>query len=895
MSRKQSKHKNKKAGHSDTLKGVLDITRSGMGFVAVENNPEDILVRPSDFNTAMHGDTVRVRVKGDQSRSGRKQGEITEVVKRKQMEFMGRVEISKNFAFFIVNTDKPMPDIYIPLNKLNNAANGDQAIVRIIEWEKNKKPMGEVIQVMDASDVNDQAMKEILIENGFPLVFPESVIEESERIPDMLSSAEIKKRRDFRDVLTFTIDPVDAKDFDDAISFQILKNGNYEIGVHIADVSYYVQPDTELDKEAYARATSVYLPDRVSPMLPERISNELCSLRPKEDKFTFASVFEIKTDGEIRSQWLGRTVIHSDHRYTYEDAQEIIETKAGIYKDEILLLNELAQNYRKRRFKKGAINFSSQEVRFKLDEKGKPIGIVVKESKEAHQLIEEFMLLANRAVAESVGKVKIDKKEIPFPYRVHDTPDEVKLTPFITFAKKYGHTFDISSPEGISRSFNQMLDDVKGKPEQHVLEQLGIRTMAKAIYTTENIGHYGLGFEHYCHFTSPIRRYPDIMVHRILQDVLDKTVQPDKKLEQKCKHCSDKERSAMEAERAANKYKQVEYMQDFLGEEFEGVVSGVSSFGFWVETVQHKCEGLVSISGLQDYDDFRLIEGDYSLVGLRSGRKFRMGDKVTIKIVAANLTKRQLDYEWVYPQGATSSQPGGANIEGVQETGTDTGIQNLERVASDSRRAGQSHFKNRNSGKGRIGKHRSEDRSGKHQSGQKQSEKHQSEKYQSEKHQTEKHQPEKHQPEKHQAEKPAADPDAKDFTTEHFVAEKEQPAPDKLQSSKHQSKNPAASASKPKNTKPANSKSGGTRTESSKLGGTKTGSHTKSSSGSGEPKSPEKSHAVNVKAPKKETSQPKAKKRKTSDSTPGDQQTDKPKAPKHKTKGTPPKSKKSKI
>ena len=672
MGRKQTKSKNKKSSNSDTLKGVLDITRSGMGFVVIENNSEDILVRPNDFNTAMHGDIVRVKVRGDQSRSGRKQGEITEVVKRKQLEFMGRIELSKNFAFFIVNSEKPVPDIYIPLNKLNTAKHGDQAVARIVEWEKNKKPVGEVIQVMDASDVNDQAMKEILMENGFPLMFPEAVIEESERIPDVLPAAEINKRRDFREVLTFTIDPVDARDFDDAISFQVLKNGNYEIGVHIADVSFYVETDTELDREAYDRATSVYLPDRVSPMLPERISNELCSLRPKEDKLTFAAVFEITGEGEIKSQWLGRTVIHSDHRYTYEEAQEIIEKEDGPYKDQILLLNGLAQNYRRRRFKKGAINFSSQEVRFKLDEKGKPIGILVKESKEAHQLIEEFMLLANRAVAEAVGKVKIDKQEIPFPYRVHDTPDEVKLTPFITFAKKYGHTFDTSSPEGISKSFNQMLDDVKGRPEQHVLEQLGIRTMAKAIYTTENIGHYGLGFEHYCHFTSPIRRYPDILVHRILQDVLDKNVQPDKKLEQKCKHCSDKERSAMEAERAANKYKQVEYMQDYLGEEFEGVISGVSSFGFWVETVQHKCEGLVSITSLQEYDDFRLIEGEYCLAGLRSGRKFRMGDKITIKIVAANLTKRQLDYEWVLAKsGASNVNPNASLVAGADDVFSD--------------------------------------------------------------------------------------------------------------------------------------------------------------------------------------------------------------------------------
>jgi ribonuclease R len=444
---------------------------------------------------------------------------------------------------------------------------------------------------------------------------------------------------------------VDAKDFDDAISFRVLKNGNYEIGVHIADVSHFVEFDTELDKEAYDRATSVYLPDRVSPMLPERISNELCSLRPREDKLTFSAIFQITPKGEVKQHWLGKTIIHSNHRFTYEEVQEIIEKEDGIYRDEILILNNLAQRFRKQRFKKGAINFSSTEVRFKLDEKGKPIGIMVKESKEAHQLVEEFMLLANRTVAESVGKIKFEKKEIPFPYRVHDTPDELKLLPFVEFAKKYGHGFDTKSPEGIASSFNQMLQDVKGKPEQHVLEQLGIRTMAKAVYTTENIGHYGLGFKHYCHFTSPIRRYPDVLVHRILFDILNEKLEIDKKLEQKCKHCSEKERSAMEAERAANKYKQVEYMQDYLGEEFDGVISGVAAFGFWVETIEHKCEGLVSINSLFEYDDFRLIEGDYSLVGMRSGRRFRMGDKVTIKIVSANLSKRQLDYEWVIASG----------------------------------------------------------------------------------------------------------------------------------------------------------------------------------------------------------------------------------------------------
>lgn len=666
MSRKQAKKKKKKgAAEQHTLKGVLDITRSGIGYVMVENLPNDILVRPADFNTALHGDTVRVRVLGGPAKkSGRQQGQVVEVLQRKQMEFLGKIEINRNAAFFVADTEKPMPDVIIPQESLNGANNNDRVIVRITEWERQKKPIGAVVQVMEAGDEGDMAMKEILMENGFPLFFPENVIEESERIPDTISPDEISKRKDCRDILTFTIDPLDAKDFDDALSIRLLKNGNYEIGVHIADVSHYVEPDTALDKESYDRATSVYLPDRVAPMLPERISNELCSLRPHEDKLTFSAIFQITPKAEIKQYWLGKTVIHSNHRFTYEEVQEIIEKGEGLYQEEVMVLNALAQKFRKQRFKKGAINFSSQEVRFKLDEKGKPIGILIKESKEAHQLIEEFMLLANRIVAENVGKIKVNKKDLPFPYRVHDTPDEMKLMPFVEFAKKYGHAFDTKTPEGIAASFNQMLKDVQGKPEQHVLEQLGIRTMAKAIYTTENIGHYGLGFKHYCHFTSPIRRYPDVLVHRILHDVLNNKIEPDKKLEQKCRHCSEKERAAMEAERAANKYKQVEYMKEFLGEEFEGVISGVASFGFWVETIEHKCEGLVSIQSLQEYDDFRLVESDYNLVGLRSGRKFRMGDKIRIKVVAANLTKRQLDYEWVIAtsitedhQGAKKQQP----------------------------------------------------------------------------------------------------------------------------------------------------------------------------------------------------------------------------------------------
>src|SRR5450432_3863345 len=646
MGHKQTDKKKKKSG-GQLHKGVLEVTRSGMGFVIVKALDRDVLVRPNDFNTAMHGDTVLVKVNQSKAGNNRIQGTVESVIERKQTDFPGHLEMGEGFAFFIAETSRPMPDVYIPGTKISGAVHQDRVIVRITDWGKNKKPQGEVLQILDEADENDRVMKEILMENGFAIVFPGEVLAESESLPHSIPAADFEGRKDFRNTLTFTIDPADAKDFDDAISFRKLKEELFEIGVHIADVSHYVKPGTKLDDEAYERATSVYLPDRVNPMLPEKISNELCSLRPNEDKLCFSSVFHITHKGEIKEYWLGRTIIHSDHRFAYEDVQTIIDRNEGEYAEEIHILHNLAQRFRKQRIKKGAINFSSVEVRFKLDEKGKPIGIVVKESKESHQLIEEFMLLANRTVASHVAKIKIKKKSIPFPYRIHDTPDKEKLAPFVEFAKKYGHHFDTKSPEGISASFNLMLRDVKGKPEQHVLEQLGIRTMAKAIYTTENIGHYGLGFGNYCHFTSPIRRYPDVLTHRILQEVLDEEIKIHKNLEEQCKHCSARERAAMDSERAANKYKQVEYMKDFVGDIFEGVISGVAAFGFWVETVLHKCEGLVSLNSLMEYDDFRLIEGEYALVGKRSGRKFRMGDKISIKVISANLAKRQLDYEWV--------------------------------------------------------------------------------------------------------------------------------------------------------------------------------------------------------------------------------------------------------
>ena len=632
------------------LKGSLEITRSGVGYVRVMGMDLDILIRPGDFNTALHGDQVEVGVKQMRSTGRRMQGTIRRILKRRRTEFIGELEAGKKGMFFLPEYDKPMPDLFIPASKLNGAVSGDRVLVRLLEWDKEAigRPTGEVMTVLTNEEPQEIAMKNMLLDAGFPLEFSDEALEEAARISETITAAEIDSRNDFRDTWTITIDPFNARDFDDALSLRYLDDVWVEVGVHIADVSHYLEAGTALDEDAYARATSVYLPDRVLPMLPEHLSNVLCSLRPKEDKLTFSAVFEMHTDtGACRKTWFGKTVIHSDRRFTYEEAQQIIETGEGDHSKEILLLNRMARQLRAQRFANGAINFSSQEVRFKLDEQGAPLGITIKESKEAHQLIEEYMLLANRAVAEYLGKIRVKESPLLFPYRTHDDPDREKLLPFVAFAKKFGHRFDITSPESITDSFNQLLQDVQGRPEQHVLEQLGIRTMAKAKYTTENIGHYGLGFEHYCHFTSPIRRYPDVLVHRQLFSALQQTVQIDKKMADKCLHCSERERGAMEAERASNKYLQVRYMQQFLGQEFDGVISGVASFGFWVETVEHKCEGLVSAQSLFEWDDFRHVESDYCLLGMRTGIRFSMGDKVKIRVVAANLAKRQLDYEWV--------------------------------------------------------------------------------------------------------------------------------------------------------------------------------------------------------------------------------------------------------
>lgn len=644
MAHKKNKKK-KKQEESGLVKGRLEIVKSGMGFVIVEGLEKDIMIKPDKLGTALDGDIVRVAVAPDIRRNGRAHGEVKEVVQRGQTQFSGRLEVKEHFAFLIPDKQNMPVDIFIPIDLLHGGRHGDKAIVKITEWSpKARNPVGEVVSVLTHESDNEVAMQGILVDSGFPLHFPDEVMEQAARMPEGIDEGELHYRRDFRKVLTFTIDPIDARDFDDAISFRELKNGSLEIGVHIADVAHYVTPGSALDQEAYRRATSVYLPDRVLPMLPERLSNELCSLRPNEEKYTFSAVFEMTRQGKVKDYWLGRTLIKSDRRFAYEDVQEIIEGAEGDHKDILLLLNNIAQQLRKERFKKGAINFSSQEVRFKLDEHAKPVGIVVKESKEAHQLIEEFMLLANKYVATYVSGITVKDKPVPFPYRVHDVPDEEKLKLFTTFALRFGHRFDLNSPEGIAKSFNEMLQLAKGKPEQHVLESLGIRTMAKAVYTTDNIGHYGLGFENYCHFTSPIRRYPDVLVHRVLFECLNNDIHPVKHMEQQCRHCSDMERKAMDAERSANKYKQVEYMQDFVGEEFEAIVSGTASFGFWAETVEHKCEGMVSIADLNQFDNFELLEHEYALVGRNTGMRFRMGDRVKVRIAAANLDKRQIDF-----------------------------------------------------------------------------------------------------------------------------------------------------------------------------------------------------------------------------------------------------------
>lgn len=651
------KRKTGKMGFSPGVIGTLDISKQGMGFVIVPGMTTDIKIKRENLKDAMNGDTVEVHIFKVNKASSRPEGVISKVVKRGQSELIGTVQLNMRFAFVVPDNKSFTKDIFIGERNAKGLKDGDRVAVKIIDWnERLKNPEGEIISILTNERNNEIAMKEILLQNGFSLEFPKEVLDELALIPLEISAEEIKNRRDMRNTFTITIDPHDAKDFDDAISLKTLANGNYEIGVHIADVSHYVKAGTALDQEAIKRATSVYLPDRVLPMLPEKISNELCSLRPNEDKLTFSVVFEIDAKATVIDYKIAKTVTHSNRRYTYEEVQEIIETKQGDNHEQVLLLHGISQQLRQQKFDLGAINFSSEEVRFVLDENGVPIDVLVKQSKECHQLIEELMLLANRTVAEHVFKTKYKNAPIPFPYRVHDTPDIEKLKTFTSFAGKFGLKFDLKSPATIAKSFNEMVKKTANHPEQSVLHTLGIRTMAKAIYTTENIGHYGLAFEYYCHFTSPIRRYPDVLVHRVVFEILNNDIRPLKNMEQLCLHCSERERKAMESEREASKYKQVEFMRKFIGEEFDAVISGVGKFGFWAQTIKHKCEGFVSITDLDEVDDFIFEEEEYAFIGKFTKMKFKIGQPIKVLVASANLERKQIDYKIVLDEGLINTE-----------------------------------------------------------------------------------------------------------------------------------------------------------------------------------------------------------------------------------------------
>jgi len=628
------------------ITGRVELQPQGFAFIDSEEADEPVLVSQDNLNHAMGGDLVKVSLYARRKRH-QLEGEVEEILERAKSNFVGVIERSRNFAFMIP-VGKVGFDMFIPLEKLNGAQNGQKVVGRITEWpSKAKNPFGEVIEILGNAGENETEMHAILAEFELPLRFPEKVLKAAEKIPLDIPADEIEKRRDMRDVITFTIDPEDAKDFDDALSLRKLDDGLWEVGVHIADVSYYVDPGSILDEEAYERATSVYLVDRVVPMLPEKLSNGVCSLRPNEDKLCFSAIFKMNDDAKVLEQWFGRTVILSNRRFTYDEAQQIIETGEGDYREEVLKMNELAQTMREKRFRQGSISFERVEVKFKIDEAGKPLSVYFKEAKESNMLVEEFMLLANRKVAEFVGKVSGKQQAKTFVYRVHDKPDPEKLENFNHFIKKFGYDILTTSPKVISKSLNSLMERIKGKNEQNVIENLAIRSMAKAEYSTRNIGHYGLGFEFYTHFTSPIRRYPDVMVHRLLDRYLDGGRSANaQKFEEYCKHSTDMEIRAATAERTSIKYKQVEFMKDKIGDIFQGVISGVTDWGIYVELDDNKCEGMVSIRDLDD-DFYIFDEKNYCLTGRHSRRTYQLGESVKVEIVKANLERKQLDFKLV--------------------------------------------------------------------------------------------------------------------------------------------------------------------------------------------------------------------------------------------------------
>lgn len=630
----------------ETFEGELELTQRGSGFVVLGRKETDIFIAPHNIGQAINGDVVKVVL--TKKGGARPEGRIVEVVSRERTQFVGTIHMHDKHAFLIPDNSKTGVKIYIPLEKLNKAKHNDKALVKITVWPKSAEfPFGEVVQTLGGNSLHDNEMISILVGQGIPIEFDSAVMSEAEQVTLALDADEVAKRRDFREILTFTIDPIDAKDFDDALSIQQLENGNYEIGVHIADVSQYVKPESAMDKEALKRGNSVYLVDRVIPMLPEQLSNMVCSLRPKEDKFTFSAVFEIDDKGKIHNEWFGKTVIHSDHRFTYEDAQEILEGADGPYKEELHFLDKIAKIYRKERFKKGALMINSEEVRFKLDENKEPVDVVVKVSKDAHQLIEEFMLLANKHVAMFVGKPQKGKDPVPFVYRVHDKPDPEKIGMLCLFLDKFGYSLESTNPENAASSINKLLFDIRETSEYNIIQQMAIRSMAKATYETENIGHYGLAFDYYGHFTSPIRRYADLMVHRILQECLEnKPHKYNNVLDDICKRISRTERKATEAERESNKYFQVVFVHDKIGEEFDGIVSGLAEFGLFVRMTDNACEGMVPMQALPG-DRFSFDEKTMTIVGQKTGKAFHFGDQVRVKISEVNPRKRTIDLELV--------------------------------------------------------------------------------------------------------------------------------------------------------------------------------------------------------------------------------------------------------
>ncbi|MBQ6070529.1 MAG: ribonuclease R [Bacteroidales bacterium] len=637
--------------------GKIEMKRSGMAFVIPqydrnethdESLEEDIFIADGNLGNALNNDIVRVSI--FPSRKGkRREGQVVEVVQRSKKQLVGTIQVKKGVAYFIPDNAFFRRDIIIPGRLLKKAKSGDKVVVVIVDWPAGtRSPLGEVTHVLGQPGNNNVEMLSILAENDFPLAFPRNVEEEAAAIPKQIAEKEILRRRDFRSVTTFTIDPADAKDFDDALSFEQLSEGLYRVGIHIADVSYYVRPGTALDAEAYHRATSVYLVDRTIPMLPEALSNNLCSLNPGADKLCYSAVFDIDDHAKVHKEWFGHTVINSNRRFNYEEAQEIIETKQGDLADIILKLNDLASIMRKQRFDNNAINFETEEVKFKLDENSHPIGVYLKVQKEANWLIEEFMLLANRRVAEKIGRKRTGNKEPnTFVYRIHDKPLDEKLNTFKTFVKKLGFDLKTSSTKAFRGSLNQMLADEKGKSDYDMLSKLSIRIMARACYSTENIGHYGLAFPFYTHFTSPIRRYPDLMVHRLLDHYLANKESVNKdQFEEYCKHCSMMEQQATQAERDSVKYKQAEFLMDKVGQVFEATVSGISKWGIYAELKESKCEGMIPMRSFDD-DFYYIDEENYTLVGLHHGHSLRFGDSIKVRVVAVDMIKRQMDFQIV--------------------------------------------------------------------------------------------------------------------------------------------------------------------------------------------------------------------------------------------------------